>query len=84
MTVENIPNRLLTIFNLQKQRTMSAGPVLSNSSIRGSSNSKRKSEDDITLTPEEAKILRQTNEEYERRGGFVRIFPSSESWELYG
>lgn len=53
---------------------MSAGPV----------HARKKIEDDITLTAEEARILRQTNEEYERRGGFVRIFPSSESWELYG
>jgi len=63
---------------------MSAGPVLSSTSLRGTSNSRRKTDEELTLTAEETRILRQTNEENERRGGFVRIFPSSESWELYG
>uniref|UniRef100_A0A3Q3L5U4 Tubulin--tyrosine ligase-like protein 5 n=1 Tax=Mastacembelus armatus TaxID=205130 RepID=A0A3Q3L5U4_9TELE len=30
------------------------------------------------------KVLRRIKEEYERRGGFVRIFPTTETWELYG
>ena len=36
------------------------------------------------LTAEEARVLRQTREEYSRRGGFVRVFPTPDSWELYG
>uniref|UniRef100_A0A8C6WLU0 Tubulin--tyrosine ligase-like protein 5 n=1 Tax=Neogobius melanostomus TaxID=47308 RepID=A0A8C6WLU0_9GOBI len=27
--------------------------------------------------------LRRIKEEYERRGGFIRIFPTAETWELY-
>ncbi|XP_026156265.1 tubulin polyglutamylase TTLL5 isoform X2 [Mastacembelus armatus] len=38
----------------------------------------------LTLTAEEIKVLRRIKEEYERRGGFVRIFPTTETWELYG
>ena len=36
------------------------------------------------LTPEEAAVVRETKEEYARRGGFVRIFPTADSWDLYG
>ncbi|KAF7670248.1 hypothetical protein LDENG_00043360 [Lucifuga dentata] len=38
----------------------------------------------LCLTAEEIKVLRRIKEEYERRGGFIRIFPTSETWELYG
>ncbi|XP_078133230.1 tubulin polyglutamylase TTLL5 isoform X1 [Sander vitreus] len=38
----------------------------------------------LTLTAEEIKVLRRIKEEYERRGGFVRIFPTAETWDLYG
>ncbi|XP_055362017.1 tubulin polyglutamylase TTLL5 isoform X3 [Betta splendens] len=38
----------------------------------------------LSLTTEEIKVLRRIKEEYERRGGFVRIFPTAETWELYG
>ncbi|XP_076017693.1 tubulin polyglutamylase TTLL5 [Genypterus blacodes] len=37
----------------------------------------------LTLTAEEIKVLRRIKEEYERRGGFIRIFPTSETWGLY-
>lgn len=33
---------------------------------------------------EENKVLFHTKDEYKRRGHFVRIFPSEDSWELYG
>uniref|UniRef100_X1ZPC2 Tubulin--tyrosine ligase-like protein 5 n=1 Tax=Capitella teleta TaxID=283909 RepID=X1ZPC2_CAPTE len=36
------------------------------------------------LTGEEIRVVRRAKEEYQRRGGWVRIFPSPESWELYG
>ena len=36
------------------------------------------------LTSEEAAVVRETKEEYARRGGFVRIFPTQDSWDLYG
>ncbi|KAI3367215.1 hypothetical protein L3Q82_008269 [Scortum barcoo] len=41
-------------------------------------------ESTLSLTAEEIKVLRRIKEEYERRGGFIRIFPTAETWELYG
>ncbi|XP_073339279.1 tubulin polyglutamylase TTLL5 [Pagrus major] len=38
----------------------------------------------LSLTTEEIKVLRRIKEEYERRGGFIRIFPTAETLELYG
>nr|XP_015205808.1 PREDICTED: tubulin polyglutamylase TTLL5 [Lepisosteus oculatus]XP_015205809.1 PREDICTED: tubulin polyglutamylase TTLL5 [Lepisosteus oculatus] len=38
----------------------------------------------LGLTTDELKVLRRIKEEHERRGGFIRIFPSAETWELYG
>ncbi|XP_041703589.2 tubulin polyglutamylase TTLL5 isoform X1 [Coregonus clupeaformis] len=37
----------------------------------------------LGLTAEELKVLRRITEEHERRGGFIRIFPTPETWELY-
>ncbi|XP_065681967.1 tubulin polyglutamylase ttll-5 isoform X1 [Hydra vulgaris] len=33
---------------------------------------------------DECKLLHEANDEYKRRGGFVRIYPTPESWDLYG
>uniref|UniRef100_A0A8D2PTF4 Tubulin--tyrosine ligase-like protein 5 n=1 Tax=Zosterops lateralis melanops TaxID=1220523 RepID=A0A8D2PTF4_ZOSLA len=38
----------------------------------------------IGLSMEEIKVLRRVKEENERRGGFVRIFPTPLTWDLYG
>ncbi|XP_056152156.1 tubulin polyglutamylase TTLL5 [Lampris incognitus] len=38
----------------------------------------------LGLTAEEIKVLRRIKEENERRGGFIRIFPTPETWGLYG
>ncbi|NXH92672.1 TTLL5 polyglutamylase, partial [Edolisoma coerulescens] len=38
----------------------------------------------LGLTLEEIKVLRRVREEHERRGGFVRIFPTPLTWDLYG
>ncbi|XP_004540755.1 tubulin polyglutamylase TTLL5 isoform X1 [Maylandia zebra] len=38
----------------------------------------------LNLTVEEIRVLRSIKEEYERRGGFIRIFPTADTWELYG
>ncbi|XP_066594034.1 tubulin polyglutamylase TTLL5 isoform X2 [Prorops nasuta] len=35
------------------------------------------------LTPEQQRIVASAKAQFERRGGFVRIFPSSKSWEMY-
>ncbi|BFZ11599.1 hypothetical protein BsWGS_14636 [Bradybaena similaris] len=36
------------------------------------------------LNSEEIKILRSVKEEEARKGGWIRIFPSADSWETYG
>ncbi|ROL47978.1 Tubulin polyglutamylase TTLL5 [Anabarilius grahami] len=45
--------------------------------------STKQAESTLGLTAEEMKVLRRVQEEYERRGGFVRIFPTPDTWELY-
>ena len=36
------------------------------------------------LNLEAAAVVRETKEEYSRRGSWVRIFPTEDSWDLYG
>ena len=36
------------------------------------------------LTAEESRILTQLRDDYERRGDFNRIFPTEDSWAIYG
>ncbi|XP_068246086.1 tubulin polyglutamylase TTLL5-like isoform X2 [Palaemon carinicauda] len=38
----------------------------------------------IVPSAEELRIVRQVREEYERRGGWARIYPTPDSWALYG
>lgn len=38
----------------------------------------------LSLSPEENRIIKLVRAEFERRGGFVRLFPSAESWKRYG
>ncbi|XP_041070170.1 tubulin polyglutamylase TTLL5-like [Carcharodon carcharias] len=38
----------------------------------------------LRLSVEEMKVVRRTMEENERKGGFIRIFPTVDTWELYG
>lgn len=35
------------------------------------------------LSSEQQRIVASAKAQFERRGGFVRIFPSPKSWELY-
>lgn len=37
-----------------------------------------------TLTAEESRIVRAAKAQYERRGGFLRVFPTSDSMQRYG
>ncbi|KAK5916693.1 hypothetical protein CgunFtcFv8_011650 [Champsocephalus gunnari] len=68
----------------QRQRPASA----SNSETEGSKDKlgpkQGQGDSTLSMTAEEVKVLRRIKEEYERRGGFVRIFPTAETWELYG
>nr|XP_056706712.1 tubulin polyglutamylase TTLL5 [Euleptes europaea] len=38
----------------------------------------------LGLSMEEIKVLRRVKDECERRGGFIRIFPTPITWDLYG
>ncbi|XP_053552993.1 tubulin polyglutamylase TTLL5 [Bombina bombina] len=38
----------------------------------------------LGLSIEEMKVLHRIQDEAERRGGFVRIFPRKDTWQLYG
>ncbi|XP_042669124.1 tubulin polyglutamylase TTLL5 isoform X2 [Centrocercus urophasianus] len=38
----------------------------------------------LGLSMEEIKVLRRVRDENERRGGFIRIFPTPLTWDLYG
>ncbi|XP_059376915.1 tubulin polyglutamylase TTLL5 isoform X2 [Carassius carassius] len=66
---------------LQRQR-----PPSSNSADPEAQREKasaKPAESTLSLTAEEMKVLRRVQEEYDRRGGFVRIFPTPDTWELY-
>ncbi|XP_077863865.1 tubulin polyglutamylase TTLL5-like [Saccoglossus kowalevskii] len=72
---------------LVKQRPQSAGTVNPKNftavGARPNSSSGRPGNDN-RLNAEELRIIRETKEENQRRGGWIRIFPSPESWEKYG
>ncbi|KAJ6661243.1 hypothetical protein lerEdw1_015380 [Lerista edwardsae] len=38
----------------------------------------------LGLSMDEIKALRRVKDEYDRRGGFIRIFPTPLTWDLYG
>ncbi|XP_049453186.1 tubulin polyglutamylase TTLL5 isoform X2 [Epinephelus fuscoguttatus] len=73
-----------TAHSRMRQRPTSA----SNSETEGSKDKpgpkQGQGDSTLSLTAEEIKVLRRIKEEYERRGGFIRIFPTAETWELYG
>ncbi|XP_018327942.1 tubulin polyglutamylase TTLL5 isoform X2 [Agrilus planipennis] len=48
-----------------------------------SSQSSRHSSNCLSLTPEESRIIKSARAQFERRGGFVRIFPTIDSWAKY-
>ncbi|CAL8272543.1 unnamed protein product [Merluccius merluccius] len=66
-----------------RQRPMSASNADTQSSKGRLEGRPAQGDSTLGLTAEEIKVLRRTREEYERRGGFIRIFPTQETWELY-
>ncbi|NXM62220.1 TTLL5 polyglutamylase, partial [Illadopsis cleaveri] len=71
---------------LQRTRPLSANDAEVKSSIPlgREKATGRHSSSVIGLSMEEIKVLRRVREENERRGGFVRIFPTPLTWDLYG
>ncbi|NWU00607.1 TTLL5 polyglutamylase, partial [Urocynchramus pylzowi] len=71
---------------LQRTRPLSASDaeVKSSMSLGREKATGRHSSSVLGLSMEEIKVLRQVREENERRGGFIRIFPTPLTWDLYG
>ncbi|XP_078516056.1 tubulin polyglutamylase TTLL5 isoform X4 [Lissotriton helveticus] len=69
----------------QRQRPMSASDADANG-VTSSTKEKmgKQATSLIGLSMDEIKTLRRVKEEYDRRGGFIRIFPRVDTWELYG
>lgn len=75
----------LTVFFFQYRRVHSADG-LSNTIPRKQTNSYNKIQTTATqtqLSPDEVKLVKIVNAQFERRGGFVRIFPTIDSWAKY-
>lgn len=75
-------------YQYQRQRCQSAGLVTSKALSNSCSNISGKTRQTFAdsergLTAEELRALRETRDEYSKRGSFVRIFPSPNSRELY-
>ncbi|XP_068194118.1 tubulin polyglutamylase TTLL5 [Antennarius striatus] len=69
---------------IQRQRPASASnPERNESKEKLRHKQGQQGDNTLTLTAEEIKVLRRIKEENERRGGFVRIFPTAETWDLY-
>ncbi|NXB98468.1 TTLL5 polyglutamylase, partial [Orthonyx spaldingii] len=71
---------------LQRTRPLSASDadVKSSMPLGREKATGRHSSSVLGLTMEEIKVLRRVREENERRGGFIRIFPTPLTWDLYG
>ncbi|NWZ76476.1 TTLL5 polyglutamylase, partial [Poecile atricapillus] len=71
---------------LQRTRPLSASDAeLKNSMPLGrEKGTGRHTSSVLGLSMEEIRVLRRVREENERRGGFIRIFPTPLTWDLYG
>ncbi|PSN31902.1 hypothetical protein C0J52_21196 [Blattella germanica] len=74
---------------LSCRRVQSADALSGSSSVPGKKippivTSSRLIASSLSLSPEENRMIKTARAEFERRGGFVRIFPSAESWKRYG
>ncbi|NWW83301.1 TTLL5 polyglutamylase, partial [Climacteris rufus] len=71
---------------LQRTRPLSASDaeVKSSMPLGREKATGRHSNSVLGLSMEEIRVLRRVREENERRGGFIRIFPTPLTWDLYG
>uniref|UniRef100_A0A8C2U9P6 Tubulin--tyrosine ligase-like protein 5 n=1 Tax=Coturnix japonica TaxID=93934 RepID=A0A8C2U9P6_COTJA len=71
---------------LQRTRPLSASDAeMKNSMSSGREKATgRQGSSVLGLSMEEIKVLRRVKDEDERRGGFIRIFPTPLTWDLYG
>ncbi|KAJ1104661.1 hypothetical protein NDU88_002071 [Pleurodeles waltl] len=74
-----------TVSSRVRQRPMSASDADANTVITSTKEKMGKQANSVIgLSMDEIKMLRRVKEEFERRGGFIRIFPRADTWELYG
>ncbi|NXN98601.1 TTLL5 polyglutamylase, partial [Rhinopomastus cyanomelas] len=71
---------------LQRTRPLSASDAEMKTSVPSGKEKAtgRRSGSVLGLSMEEIKVLHRVREENERRGGFIRIFPTPLTWDLYG
>ncbi|XKL61962.1 hypothetical protein PGB90_001795 [Kerria lacca] len=70
--------------NFQKRNLALAKQILSVNTLPYIRNSKGKtSKQSSTLTADEVKMMRSIRDQFDRKGGFVRIFPTTDSWKKY-
>uniref|UniRef100_A0A8D2LM21 Tubulin--tyrosine ligase-like protein 5 n=1 Tax=Varanus komodoensis TaxID=61221 RepID=A0A8D2LM21_VARKO len=84
--VEKAKTSFLTVI-LQRSRPLSASDAEMKNlmpSAKEKGTSGRHVGSMLGLSMEEIKVLRRVKDEYERRGGFIRIFPTPLTWEIYG
>ncbi|KAK7605541.1 hypothetical protein V9T40_007399 [Parthenolecanium corni] len=69
----------------RKRNLSLARQLLSTNTIPYARNLTKKSKqaNGIAMTVEEAKLMRIIRDQFDRKGGFVRIFPSADSWKKY-
>jgi tubulin polyglutamylase TTLL5 len=67
---------IITLFQYRRVQSAETLP-------QGRKNIDRSNKNETGLTSEQQRIVISAKAQFERRGGFVRIFPSPKSWELY-
>lgn len=50
---------------------------------RNSTKKSPKQANGTAMTVEEAKLMRVVRDQFDRKGGFVRIFPTADTWKKY-
>ncbi|KAK1793252.1 hypothetical protein P4O66_011634, partial [Electrophorus voltai] len=89
---QNLLQQVTSLINSQRPFSAQSAPAISRVSQRPLSATNTEVEEKeklgdkaetLGLTTEEMKVLRRTQEEHERRGGFIRIFPTPQTWALY-
>lgn len=68
---------------MQCRRVQSADGLSNTLPKRNQKNSDRISSSTLSLSPEEIRSVKVAKAQFNRRGGFVRIFPTADSWAKY-
>uniref|UniRef100_A0A8C2U9F8 Tubulin--tyrosine ligase-like protein 5 n=1 Tax=Coturnix japonica TaxID=93934 RepID=A0A8C2U9F8_COTJA len=85
-SVRRSPYQKLQVSDFSRTRPLSASDAeMKNSMSSGREKATgRQGSSVLGLSMEEIKVLRRVKDEDERRGGFIRIFPTPLTWDLYG